>query len=114
MTRIATIAVALFALASPALAGVPQHPGQGHHAVLSARVCGTPVVLSAAGRLGRDATIDAFVNGHHLAGTVARGGVYLVGSFTVVQAPRSGNRIVARAVRTIPACARLRVVFDWK
>lgn len=113
MIRIAVICIALFA-ASPALAGVPQHPGQQHRAVLSARVCGAPVVLRAPGRLGRHATIDAFVNGHRLAGTVARGGVYLVGSFTVVQAPRSGSHIVARAVRTIPACARLRVVFEWR
>jgi hypothetical protein len=108
------IAIAALTLAAPAAAGVPAHPGQSHHAVLSARVCGAPVVLSTPGRLGRHATIDAFVNGHRLAGTVARGGVYLVGSFTVVQAPRSGNRIVARAVRTIPACASLRVVFEWK
>lgn len=110
--RIAAISMLVFA--SPAFAGVPQHPGQTHRAVLSARICGAPVVLRSPRRLGHDATIDAFVNGHRLAGTVARGGVYLVGSFTVVQAPRSGNRIVARAARTVPTCARLRVVFTWK
>lgn len=111
---IAATCIALLALASPALAGVPQHPGGQHRVMLSARVCGTSIKLVGA-RQPKHSQVyaDAFVNHHRLLGVLKGSTVYMVGASTVVQVPIS-PRLVARIARTVPGCALVEVVFTWR
>ena len=117
MRRLAVTVAAALALAGGAsTAGAVDHPGAYHVVTLDKRVCGTPVTMTAPQLMPAHGTVslDGYVNGKRMYAGVASGGLYLFGSFTVVQAARTGTHIAARAVRTIPRCAHVRLIWRWR
>lgn len=95
-------------LVAPGATAAPKH----HELTVRGEVCGQTMGFLAPVTDG-SGSVDAYVGKFELLGLQVGRTVYMVGDSTVVQATSSDSGVSVRAVRTVPVCARLRVVFDW-
>lgn len=117
MIRIAATCIALFTFISPALAGVPQHPGQHHSVFASKRVCvrASFKTRPVPGRGNVLASVS--INGHHVNGQVlSRHVVEWSGYGVIVRVVESTKRapLVVRAASVRADCARVNVLASWR
>src|SRR4051812_10467839 len=100
--------VALFA--APGATAAPQH----HELTVRGEICGKTTEFRAP-VTDRAARVDAYVGKFRMLGVKMNTGdtVYMVGNSAVVQATQNNKGVTVRAVRTVPVCAQLRVVFMW-
>lgn len=119
MTRFVTIAIALLALATPALAGVPQHPGQHYSTFVSQRVCSQGEFKTAKTPLNKNLTVSVSVAGHQIpvitgnrSNTLDSAGYGVL--VRIVQNSRRSAPLVVRVASVRSDCARVNVLATWR
>jgi hypothetical protein len=122
MIRFATIVIALFAIASPALASLPQHPGQHqrHVEVLRAEVGSTPVTLTTKRTIPASARLVCYVrfNGH-LAQAIWQDSPNQLeyawrGVIAIVTSHKKAGPGIVRVASARPELVRVKITYAWR
>ena len=113
------IVIAALALAGPAAAGLPQHPGSRESTFSSSMVCSRVVFKTSRSVPNRgNIVISASVAGREIQVIGGSGGhtLYLSGRGVLIQVTQDPKHVAPLAVRIAsvrPACVRVNILATW-